>query len=112
MSDLDRSMHISLLVYVTHSLFIEGLHMTKNAASGVYVTTFFLHLICLLTNIRPTLWNHHGTNAIAYFAKMSVTKKKKFHKIDTRCLCFDIFSSSHMLDILDLPYRTGLRPTL
>jgi hypothetical protein len=27
-------MHISLWVYVTHSSFIEGSHMTKNTASG------------------------------------------------------------------------------
>ena len=32
-SNLDRSMHRSLWVYVAHSLFIEGLHMTKNMAS-------------------------------------------------------------------------------
>ncbi len=34
-SDLDRSMHISLWVWVAHSLFIEGSHMTKNTASGI-----------------------------------------------------------------------------
>jgi hypothetical protein len=33
-SNLDRSMHRSLWVYVAHSSFIEGLHTTKNAASG------------------------------------------------------------------------------
>ncbi len=33
-SDLDRSMHRSLWVYVAHSSFIEGSHMTKNTASG------------------------------------------------------------------------------
>ncbi len=33
MSDLDRSMHRTLWVLVAHSLFIEGLHMTKNTAS-------------------------------------------------------------------------------
>jgi hypothetical protein len=32
-SNLDRSMHISLWVYAAHSLFIEGSHMTKNTAS-------------------------------------------------------------------------------
>ncbi len=34
MSDLDGSMNRSLWVYVTHSSFIEGSHMTKNTASG------------------------------------------------------------------------------
>ncbi len=33
-SDLDRSMHISLWISVTPSSFIEGSHMTKNTASG------------------------------------------------------------------------------
>ncbi len=33
-NNLDRSMHISLWVQVTHSSFIEGLHTTKNTASG------------------------------------------------------------------------------
>ncbi len=33
-SNLDRSMHISLWAYVAHSSFIEGLHTTKNIASG------------------------------------------------------------------------------
>ncbi len=33
MSDLDRSMYISLWVYVAHSLFIEGSHTSKNIAS-------------------------------------------------------------------------------
>jgi hypothetical protein len=32
-SDLDRSMHISLWVKVAHNSFIEGSHMTKNMAS-------------------------------------------------------------------------------
>jgi hypothetical protein len=32
-SDLDRSMHISLWVKVAHSSFIEGSHTTKNTAS-------------------------------------------------------------------------------
>jgi hypothetical protein len=35
MSNLDRSMHRSLWIWVTHSSFIEGSHMTKNTASGV-----------------------------------------------------------------------------
>ncbi len=43
-SDLDRSMHRSLLVYVTHSLFIEGTHTTKNTASELL--TNFLQLPC------------------------------------------------------------------
>ncbi len=34
MSDLDRSMNRSLWVLVAHSLFKEGSHTTKNAASG------------------------------------------------------------------------------
>jgi hypothetical protein len=34
MSDLYRSMHRSLWVWVAHSLFLEGLHMTKNTASA------------------------------------------------------------------------------
>ncbi len=33
-SDLDKSMHRSLWVYVTHSLLVEVLHTTKNMASG------------------------------------------------------------------------------
>jgi hypothetical protein len=33
-SYLDRSMHRSLWVYVTHNSFIEGSHTTKNMASG------------------------------------------------------------------------------
>jgi len=33
-SDLDRFMHRSLWVLVAHNSFIEGLHMTKNMASG------------------------------------------------------------------------------
>ncbi len=33
-SDLDRSMHRSLWVWVTHSSFIEGSHTTKNMTSG------------------------------------------------------------------------------
>ncbi len=36
MSDLDRSMHISLWVEVARSLFIDGSHMTKTTASGAY----------------------------------------------------------------------------
>ncbi len=33
MSNLDRSMHKSLWVKVTHNSFIEGSHMTKNMAA-------------------------------------------------------------------------------
>ena len=33
-NNVDRSMHRSLLVLVAHSSFIEGLHATKNMASG------------------------------------------------------------------------------
>ncbi len=33
-SDLDRSMHISLWVWVARSSFIEGSHTTKDMASG------------------------------------------------------------------------------
>jgi hypothetical protein len=33
-SDIDRYLHISLWVWVAHRSFIEGLHMTKNTASG------------------------------------------------------------------------------
>jgi hypothetical protein len=36
MSDLDKSMHISLWVKVAHTSFIEGSHMTKNTASVAY----------------------------------------------------------------------------
>jgi hypothetical protein len=32
-SDLDRSMHMSLWVWVAHSSFIEGSHTTKNTAN-------------------------------------------------------------------------------
>jgi hypothetical protein len=32
-NDPDRSMHRALWVYVAHSSFIEGSHMTKNMAS-------------------------------------------------------------------------------
>ncbi len=35
-SNLDRSMHISLWVKVTHSSFIEGSHMTKYSAFGYF----------------------------------------------------------------------------
>ncbi len=34
-SDLDRSMHRSQLVKVTHSSFIEGSHMIKNTTSEI-----------------------------------------------------------------------------
>ncbi len=34
--DLDRYMHITLWVQVAHRFFIEGFHMTKNTASGLY----------------------------------------------------------------------------
>ncbi len=34
LSNLDRSMHTSLLVWVAHILFIEGSHMNKNTTSG------------------------------------------------------------------------------
>jgi hypothetical protein len=36
-SNLDRSMHISLWVKVAHSSFIEGSHATKNTASGYFI---------------------------------------------------------------------------
>ncbi len=42
-SDLDRSMHISLWVWVAHSSFIGGLHTTKNTASGPNEIMFTLH---------------------------------------------------------------------
>jgi hypothetical protein len=32
-SDMDRSMHRSLLVLVAHNLFVEGSHIPKNTAS-------------------------------------------------------------------------------
>jgi hypothetical protein len=38
-SNLDRSMYISIWVQVTQSLFIERSHMTKNRASGSDVLT-------------------------------------------------------------------------
>jgi hypothetical protein len=38
-SNLDRSMPISLWVQVTHSSFIERSYMTKNTASGSDVLT-------------------------------------------------------------------------
>jgi hypothetical protein len=44
-SNLDRPMHGSLWVWVTHSTFIEGLHMTKNTASDCILVSFFLILI-------------------------------------------------------------------
>jgi hypothetical protein len=34
-SNLDKSMHRSLWVWVTHSSFIEGSHMTKNTATDI-----------------------------------------------------------------------------
>ncbi len=36
-SNLDRCMHRSLWVYVTHILFIEGSHTTKNTASAITI---------------------------------------------------------------------------
>ncbi len=36
-SNLDKSMHISVWVQVTHSSFIEGSHMTKNMAFWVFL---------------------------------------------------------------------------
>jgi hypothetical protein len=47
MNDLDRSMHRSLWVEVTHSLFIEGSHTTKNTAS-VYVSEKFVAKVPLI----------------------------------------------------------------
>jgi hypothetical protein len=44
MSNLDRSMHRSLWVWVTHSSFIEGLHMTKNTASGLLTMGYPMRL--------------------------------------------------------------------
>ncbi len=35
-SDLDRSINISLWIWVAHSSFTEGSHMTKNTASGLF----------------------------------------------------------------------------
>jgi hypothetical protein len=46
MSNLDRSMHISLWA---HNSFIEGSHMTKNVAS---VTVYYQHVIIL----NESLW--------------------------------------------------------
>ncbi len=43
-SDLDRSMHRSLWVLVAHSSFIEGCHMTKNTASGLYGSVRVCHI--------------------------------------------------------------------
>jgi hypothetical protein len=41
-SDLERPMHRPLWVWVAHSSFIEGSHMTKNTASVVNATYLFL----------------------------------------------------------------------
>jgi hypothetical protein len=49
-SDLDRSMHRSLWVYVAHSSLIEGSHMTKNTAS-VLCLIFVARLEC-----KPAEW--------------------------------------------------------
>ncbi len=40
-SDLDRYMHRSLWVYVAHSSFIEGSHITKNTASDLLAEKFW-----------------------------------------------------------------------
>ncbi len=42
MSHLDRSMHRSLWVEVAHSMFIEGLHTTKNTVSDPNAEAEFL----------------------------------------------------------------------
>jgi hypothetical protein len=47
-SDLDRSMHISLRFWVTLSSFIEGLHTTKNMAFGNCDIDFFIFSPSLL----------------------------------------------------------------
>ncbi len=36
-SDLDKSMHRYLWAWVTHGSFIEGLHMTKNTATRIFI---------------------------------------------------------------------------
>jgi hypothetical protein len=56
-SDQDRSMHISLWVYVTHSLFIEWSHMTKNTAFGL---EWHVH-VCFLTRCLLSL-NYSNVN--------------------------------------------------
>ncbi len=42
-SDLDRSMHRSLWIWVAHTSFIGGLHTTKNTASGPNEIRFPIH---------------------------------------------------------------------
>jgi hypothetical protein len=55
-SDLDRSTHRSVWVYVTHSLFIEGSHTTKNTASE-FLTTFLQMPCKLLKNFYEPCMN-------------------------------------------------------
>ncbi len=51
-SDLDRSMHISLWFQVTHSSFIKGSHTTKNMFSGHIYEGIFKFIFCLNQQVR------------------------------------------------------------
>ncbi len=50
MSDLDRSMHRSLLVKVAHSSFMEGSHTTKNTPLEPVLVIAFTHFLCKLNH--------------------------------------------------------------
>ena len=64
MSDLDRSLHVSLWVYVAHSSFIEGSHTTKNTASGSWVSV--LNLIKILQKKSGTRKRTGNANAATF----------------------------------------------
>ncbi len=52
MSDVDRSMHISLWALVAHSSFIEGSHTTKNTASAHIITNAELSHKSFIDDLR------------------------------------------------------------
>ncbi len=64
MSNLDRSMHRSLWVKVTHSSFIEGSHMAKNMAFGSAILTLNDGLNLCLSLWDNTLLVSSGTKSI------------------------------------------------
>jgi hypothetical protein len=73
-SDLDRFMHRSLWVWVTHSSFIEGSHTAEKTASGVNVTKLFF---CQWQNNLEHL-------SLAIF----LDNLKELYRIRTRCHCY------------------------
>ncbi len=65
-SNLDRSMRRSLWVYVAHRLFIEGSHMTKNAASA----NFRIGSFCLLKKYLFTFSELPSISSLLYYIKL------------------------------------------